>query len=1324
LSDLNVGTLSATAELKDNISPALLAIAQANSKGVTSLGSWTAAQQRAAQAMAGTHAEAMRLNKDFDDAAKNLGKWTEAEQKAAMAMAAMHEEALKLDKTMSSVGKGSQGPGWLGDLEKAAGAVGPAAAAIAAGAAVAGAGVVAGLGYAVHSVMDLADKMSNLSGSTGIGVEALQKFQFAGAAVGVSAEQIAVGMQKFQRSLVEGSVESMAAISKLGLSRNVLANMLPEDQLATVLEALNDKIPNAANRTQIAATLLGKAGADLIPLGNGIREAMEQAKALGIVLSKDDIGAADRFGDSIGALSMTFGGLFNNIGVTIASNQALAAVIETVTKIVGQMSVWVHDNRAALEAWVTSGVQFAVKAVGWLIGALGDLQKGFGYSLIGIGDVILRFGEFAKGAVPVLDALFKIETKMGDVVIAAAQMAGATARALGQNVAAMGADAIASSITAKIAEHKEELDLWKAAQNTAPGAGAALTLAGQGMVADTTLADAAKKVTAFGESLGKLPPLHAAAGHAAADHAVQLQQSAKAMDGLTKKADEMAIALEADLAKAGTSGMTGLEKSLAGIDTKIKGQAAKISLELKAAIAGGADPEAAAAAVQPLLDKLKELEAAEIAAAKTDWWQGLVGPSAAQVQAEVQQIVGYIGGIGGKAALSAPEVEKLRKKLAELRAQSPEGFNAANDKTGGQAGGVMLNVTSTGPQVDAVKHVTAATIDWSKALGDVANMFQVLGISSSSTLGKIVGLLPSLGAQFQALGKLGASGGLFSTGSGDEFKAGAFSTKTGGGMSTLGGKLAVGSAVGGVLGAGAGMFKEGSTAHGALAGAAMGAQIGAIAGPWGMAAGAVVGGIIGAFHKPSWVKVGKDAGKVLGVEVSKELAQQIESTAKNLKISNKNAALLNISGAMDGKDPRQFGKQVEDLLAGIANKSIPAKEGLEELAKDFGAIADAAMKAGSVGDKAMVGIIKRSRELGVESPEIKEFVKGQLQSATAGVAAIIASFKDEKLAGGLNLFPANATGTQGLDVAAANGKAQSTIFSTVFWANVKELGIVGAADAMKEPFDRLKENLTTVFGPEEISALLGPMESIMGLAGNDVFRGAADGAAGLKAALEGVANAGYLTTDSFAAFEQQAGSAYAQAIAGGATSAQAFQTIGPLLQSLVSASGNYGINLDDATQSMIEQAKAAGIAFKTDPTERLTASIDALTVALGGVPPKIDAIGQSLNGLPSNVLQFPDVGRGYPSPAGGDGIPAFAAGGYVAPRPGGTVVRVAEAGVGEYITPANRGGGGGGSISVSFGDILIPPGSSLDPGAVANAVAVAVRNELGGITSVIRNAAA
>lgn len=245
---------------------------------------------------------------------------------------------------------------------------------LAGGLAAGAAAVAGGLALATKSMLDLADSTSNLSAATGIGVESLQKLGFAGQAVGLDVEQIASGMQKFQRNLVEGSKGTVEALNQLGLGREALANMLPEDQLETVLTALNDKVPNAANRTQIAMELLGKSGAALIPLGAGIGDVMKRAEELGLVMSSSDVAAADALGDSVGALGATFGGLVNTIGSVITSNQSLHTLVVGLQDVVAMFTKGVRDNRGAMQDLVSGGVELVVSGLIAMIDVV-DLAK-------------------------------------------------------------------------------------------------------------------------------------------------------------------------------------------------------------------------------------------------------------------------------------------------------------------------------------------------------------------------------------------------------------------------------------------------------------------------------------------------------------------------------------------------------------------------------------------------------------------------------------------------------------------------------------------------------------------------------------------------------------------------------------------------------------------------------------------------------------------------------------------------------------------------------------------------------------------------------------
>lgn len=499
-----------------------------------------------------------------------------------------------------------------------------------------------------------------------------------------------------------------------------------------------------------------------------------------------------------------------------------------------------------------------------------------------------------------------------------------------------------------------------------------------------------------------------------------------------------------------------------------------------------------------------------------------------------------------------------------------------------------------------------------------------------------------------------------------------------------------------------------SAGKGAMDGAGKGAAAGAAFGPYGAIIGAVVGGLIGAFSGSGFRKMAKQAGQTLGIEVSKELAEAIEKTKKKLKVGTREAALLNISGAMSeatekGLDVRQFSGQVSELMSGIKNGSIPAVEGLAQVGQAFLSISDAAMKAKSVGDRTMVDIIKRSREMGLESPEIKAFVAEQLAAAAAGLNAFIVG-KTATDGGSFWQTGLHITerGYDTIDPKLA--QSQATIFSAVFWATVKEQGIVGASDAMRASLGGFVDVLKELGGDAAAEATLGPIMRLMGLTEeNMAFRGAIEGAEGLRQALEGVANAGYMTTDTFSAFETQAQAAFNQAVDGGATAAEAYQAMGPLLQSIVSASNNYGIGLDAQTSAMIEQAKAAGVAFQTSPIDRAAEAMERLVMVLGKALGVSDALGSSFSNLGAGASgNYSTGGSSDTGPVRdygyGSGIEGMAEGGYVPPRAGGKVIRVAEGGQGEYVGTADRlaemgVGGRSAVININIGDVVAPPGT-------------------------------
>lgn len=989
--------------------------------------------------------------------------------------------------------------------------------------------------------------------------------------VGVTAEEISVGMLKLQKNLVAGSEETGAALGRLGLSFSALRSMTPEDQLATVVEGLA-RIPDPAERSALAMELLGKGGAALVPLGENLRGVMERAEELGVVMSANVIAAADDLGDSVGALGATWTGLQNNLVSVIVTSEPLHVLINGLTDLLGQLSVMVRDNQGAFRSLVDAGVVFVAEALVQLVNVSSyvvDAWSGLQIIATGLGAYFESLGLHAI-------ALWDILSDPGN--------APQTFRNLQQSLSDL-ESRTQQAITAEMTANARRQEV-----------------VGQVKTAFEGLRDKVANAVGVTHQASAAAEQHAATEGRRAVSLKQAKDAAKeAAEGLKTYADVTKSA-QAELRQLGAAAEGSLAGKLQSISEKTRASMEKLNEALKKSgdVAGF---ERAAAEVQ-------RLDAALRAAAMNDARIGLMGKSMRDLRVEARQAVVVFQDFAAQGGqLSQYSDDALRKMLQGFE-DLASGIDKSSQEYRDLAGAidtVKSHMADTGvltnQQVDDwERNYEASSKYWDeqdKKQEEAQRQWEEQNL-------KVQDFRSSLDQVASVLGALGATnlGGLISslTAGADAGQQMANSlrnisknglTLQNAGSLVAGGAAAVGSFMQATDKRTAGQRALG----GAMVGAGVGAKIGSLAGPIGGAIGAIAGGLIGgiagAFRKPGWVKAADAASKEFGFKVSDELGKAVEQTSKSMKLGRQDASLLHISDAMaeSNKDAREFSGSVTKLMDRIKSGAIPAKEGMAELGKSFTAVADAAAKAGSVGDRAMLDIIRRSRELGMEVPEISEYVKGQLQAATQGVASLVGQMSEvegKKVFGGIQI------------VDTQSAQDQATVFSSVFWASVKEQGIVQAADAMREPFATLKAKIGESLGGDAASAILAPMERIFALTeeGNP-FRGAVEGAEGLRQALEGLANSGYLTTESFQAVQNQAVAAFSQMTSAGAAPSDALRSMAPLLQSLVSASQNYGLELDANTQSLISQAQQAGVAFQTDPQQRMVQALEAIAVKLG-----------------------------------------------------------------------------------------------------------------------------
>jgi hypothetical protein len=230
-----------------------------------------------------------------------------------------------------------------------------------------------------------------------------------------------------------------------------------------------------------------------------------------------------------------------------------------------------------------------------------------------------------------------------------------------------------------------------------------------------------------------------------------------------------------------------------------------------------------------------------------------------------------------------------------------------------------------------------------------------------------------------------------------------------------------------------------------------------------------------------------------------------------------------------------------------------------------------------------------------------------------------------------------------------------------------------------------------------------------------MFANAAKGAQGLADVLASIANTNMpLTQGQFDAFGQQAQSAYEQAkegaLAAGLTeqqaTTQALIAIAPLLSNLAQIAAKYGIELDDNTKALLEQAKEAGLAFPEDPILSNTKALKDLTDVLRGLSGHGDGSGGGGGSAPDWTGPVPvhqDYGQGEATGTPGLGVVNYGAGQWNMLH--GKEVVLPENRINEFVA-AHSGNVSTGPISVT---VLA---GNQDPTAVGNAVATALERKL------------
>ena len=337
-------------------------------------------------------------------------------------------------------------------------------------------------------------------------------------------------------------------------------------------------------------------------------------------------------------------------------------------------------------------------------------------------------------------------------------------------------------------------------------------------------------------------------------------------------------------------------------------------------------------------------------------------------------------------------------------------------------------------------------------------------------------------------------------------------------------------------------------------------------------------------------KVASDIRRAFGVNLAEndpliaEIEALIAGKGRGGSLSRPQAITLNLdrileqSGGVTSDNFDDFLRRSVELFGLIEQGGEIGQRALQSLDTVLGDLGAHVVEQGGLWDEYFVAVLQRAQAEGLELASVAKILQGEMDKVSKGLEALTGNF--------LGQLEASGAKPAGSWMEAIIGDPQRAI------------------EAQAE-FDRLGRTVFASFnafiaqGLSAVEAidLLGPsIEDLIaasdrfGLAGSAAFnelrrwhelvegnRDLIDSVAGLNSVLEGLANLGGLTADTFADLQAQGVKAFNDLIAAGFSEQQALAQIAPFLENIAILAERYGLVIDDNTQKLIDQGIEQGL---------------------------------------------------------------------------------------------------------------------------------------------------
>ena len=205
-------------------------------------------------------------------------------------------------------------------------------------------GIATGFAAAMKKVLEgtinFGDEIDKQSQKMGLSAEAYQKWSLAAQMAGSDASTLQTGIRqltKFIQDLSDGTGDSMLALQQLGISYDDFMNMSFDEQLKTIVEAMQG-IDDSTQKADLAQQLFGsRAYQELMPLLNqekgSLDELFQSYEDMGLIMDDISVKKSAELNDKFTLLTATVKGLTNQfvVGLYPQLNNTVDAIQNLLT---------------------------------------------------------------------------------------------------------------------------------------------------------------------------------------------------------------------------------------------------------------------------------------------------------------------------------------------------------------------------------------------------------------------------------------------------------------------------------------------------------------------------------------------------------------------------------------------------------------------------------------------------------------------------------------------------------------------------------------------------------------------------------------------------------------------------------------------------------------------------------------------------------------------------------------------------------------------------------------------------------------------------------